>query len=124
MYSVQASNLKLSYHSSIEFFGSRKPLPFFMVLNTLESHCNDMFRQRDGLSLFYQALCRTTEIQVENEDDERLCHKFVDNFNAMCAPRDPFEPHYMAPFDAALKAALELVGRIRGGHITLDSARA
>ncbi|MBV7480343.1 hypothetical protein [Pseudomonas sp. PDM31] len=126
MHSIQASTLKLVYFSLIESFGPPKPLPLFMVLNTLESHGNDFDRKHEGLKLLYQALCRTAEIQVQNANDERLCHAFVDSLNAEYAPSDPYHKATKAQplLGAPLKAALDLIERIRGGHIVLDPVRA
>jgi len=126
MYSISTSTLKISYYPEIEFLSPKTLLPLFVVLNTLENHCNDWDRQRLGIVLLYQAFFRTSEIQVENEDDERLCHAFVDNFNAMYAPSDPNYRNANANrtmFDETLKSALVLVERMRATRIVLDPPR-
>ena len=120
MYSISTSNLKLTYYPSFEYFSSKRAPPLFVVLNTLEFHDNDVCRIREGFSLLYQAFCRTSEIQLESEVDVRLCHEFVNNFNAMQAHRDHSDPRWSALCDATFKAGLGLVKRLRNGHIIFD----
>jgi hypothetical protein len=120
MYSIHASTLKVFYNPDIESHGPKKAMPLPVVCNTIEFCGTDMNRLFDGLAMLYQAFCRAGDVQVMSADDERLCHAFVDKFNALYASPCPDDPDL---FNATCGYATQLAQRIRSGHITLDPSR-
>lgn len=114
MYSVQTSTLKLTQYLD----DSLTNLPTPIVLNTIEYCGNDLHQLNRGIELLYQVLCRSEEVLIESENDERLLQQFVEKFQAM-----DLLTFYTASnplFTQTATAAIELLMRIRSGHIILE----